>query len=160
MRCSVFGCMFRSDMETLFHLLPAVKRLETLCGPRTPIFVKSCRVCLQPSLCINYVQLWLKWVLPLMQRWVCVFISHSPGGIASPSSQPKLSLVLRKLSGDMFFFLWSCCCSAGCHDWISVAQYTVITHLWPASKQDVLSPLCCTTQKIKTRWPCFQKLLL
>ncbi len=50
---------------------------ETLSGPRPFLF--SLRASLQPGLCINNVQLWPRWALPLMQRWLCVFLCLSHG---------------------------------------------------------------------------------
>lgn len=69
-----FSCMFCSDVAALSHLLPAVKQQETPSGLQ-PFF--SAGECLQRGLCINYVQLWPERALPLMQRWLCVPLSHS-----------------------------------------------------------------------------------
>lgn len=124
---NTFSCMFCSDM--------AAKQRGTLSGPR--LFLFSLRVFLQPDLGINYVQLWQIWALPLLQRWWCVSFTQQHEGIASASSWPQPSVLLRKVSRDTFFLQCCCCCAACCHDSVNKGEGL----LWRTSKHQA-RPLC------------------
>lgn len=118
MSYTVFGCMFRSDMVKLSHLLPAVNQLEILCRPQP--FSFNLRVCVLPDLCINYVELRPEWALPLMQTWLCAQFSliHTPslGDLVVLCPTQTVSHT-QKCQGAN-----SCCCAAACYGCIINAK--------------------------------------